>query len=249
MKVFYVVILSIAWLAVLSNASFINQTNHALKSIEKFYTSCKAANPKENGIITIQVNDLWMEVYCDVQVAGNGWLVIQRRVNAKENFFRDWSTYREGFGDLESNFFIGLEKLHLLTVVEPQELYVYLEDFDGESRYARYDRFLVGNEDDLFALTMLGSYQGNAGDSLRFHENMKFSTYDRDNDLNTGMNCAAHFLGGWWFNHCLLSNLNGVYLNGSYSDVKELHAKGISWHHWRGLTYSYKTVQLMIQPK
>ncbi|KAH8318322.1 hypothetical protein KR074_008244, partial [Drosophila pseudoananassae] len=111
----------------------------------------------------------------------SSWLVIQRRVSAEENFYRNWTTYEDGFGDINNNFFIGLKKLNLMTEFKPHELYIYLENFKGESRYAYYDFFSIGDARSKYKL-QLGSYYGTAGDSMGGHNNMKFSTYDSDND-------------------------------------------------------------------
>jgi len=57
-----------------------------------------------------------------------------------------------------------------------------------------------------------------AGDSLSYHDEMAFSTADRDNDLHMS-NCAEENGAGWWFNSCSSSNLNGVYQStGWYAD-------------------------------
>lgn len=47
---------------------------------------------------------------------------------------------------------------------------------------------------------------------MTFHNNMPFSTYDRDNDRSS-LNCAAHntLKGAWWYNNCWRSSLNGKY--------------------------------------
>ena len=40
---------------------------------------------------------------------------------------------------------------------------------------------------------------------------MKFSTYDRDNDIDSNRHCAEQRRAGWWFKNCAFLNLNGVY--------------------------------------
>ncbi|XP_064545446.1 angiopoietin-related protein 7-like [Drosophila montana] len=42
-------------------------------------------------------------VLYDNTTAGPGWTVIQQRINGKENFYRDWATYRTGFGSFEGD--------------------------------------------------------------------------------------------------------------------------------------------------
>ncbi|KAH8284505.1 hypothetical protein KR018_002017, partial [Drosophila ironensis] len=114
--------------------------------------------------------------------AGKGWLVIQRRVDVEENFYRNWTSYEDGFGDLRKNFFIGLKRLSAITGSQLHELYIHMETFGGKSAYAYYDLFNVGNEFTNYKLAQLGNYSGSAGDSLSVHLNQQFSTYDRDND-------------------------------------------------------------------
>lgn len=171
---------------------------------ETFPSSCFTSSFNTSGVYRIQVPHLGsFPVYCDNDAAGFGWLVIQRRLNGSLNFYRNWQEYRDGFGDLNGEFFIGLEKLRAITALEPSELYITLEDFEGQTRYAKFEEFAIGREEDGYAMIALGAYKGNAGDSLRSHYKMKFSTYDRDNDHKFGENCAFLHVGAWWYNGCL----------------------------------------------
>ncbi len=81
---------------------------------------------------------------------------------------------------------------------------------------------------------------GDAGNSLSYHNTMKFSTWDSDNDKSGGK-CAVNWKGGWWYKSCAYVNLNGLYL-GAGKD----HYTG---NHWRGWTkYSLKKVEMKIRP-
>nr|XP_017037207.1 fibrinogen C domain-containing protein 1 isoform X1 [Drosophila kikkawai] len=184
--------------------SSLKQELQLLEAVEPYPTSCLSSEIKENGLYTLKVPELPpFSVYCENQIAGLGWLVIQRRFSGNLSFFRNWEEYKNGFGDLRGEYFLGLEKIRALTALEPHELYVHLEDFDGEKKHAKFDEFAIGSEEDDFALNALGKYTGTAGDSLRSHRKMKFSTYDRDNDREFNRNCAFYYLGGWWYNACL----------------------------------------------
>lgn len=153
----------------------------------------------EQGIFTINVTGLEpFEVLCTADIAGPGWTTVALRKSGTVNFLQDWASYKEGFGNLTDEFFIGLKKLHAITTSQNQELYIYLEDFEGNFRYARYEYLLIGSEDEKYALTHLGLYSGNAGDSLREHVGYNFSTFDRDNEDVDG-NSAVRHLGAWWY--------------------------------------------------
>ena len=39
----------------------------------------------------------------------------QRRTKGNVDFYKDWKSYRDGFGDYGGDFFLGLEALHKLT--------------------------------------------------------------------------------------------------------------------------------------
>ncbi|KAH8408590.1 hypothetical protein KR215_007946, partial [Drosophila sulfurigaster] len=153
------------------------------------------------GVHEIKVSGVGsFEVLCDSQLAGPGWIVIQQRIDRKENFHRDWATYRKGFGSLDSDFFLGLEKMYRLTSLQQYELYIHLVAKNGSIFYARYDDFKISDEDHGYALS-LSNFKGNIWDAMRNHENLKFTTFDRDNDLYSA-NCAILYRSGWWYKKC-----------------------------------------------
>ena len=56
-----------------------------------------------------------VDVRCDMDTNGGGWIIIQRRTDASVTFNRNWNDYKNGFGDLNGNFWLGLEKIHKLA--------------------------------------------------------------------------------------------------------------------------------------
>ena len=167
-------------------------------------------------------------VRCDMVTDGGGWIVFQRRVDATVDFYRGWDEYKNGFGDLNGNFWLGLEKIHKLTSLGKRAiLRVDLKHVRAPNitRYAEYSVFKVGSEPEGYKLTVSG-YSGNAGDSLSYHANMKFSTKDRDNDSLNHKSCAQMYNSPWWNNACYHSNLNGI-----FPQQNETPQNGISWYH------------------
>lgn len=132
------------------------------------------------------------------------WSVIERRKTFSESFNRTWLEYAEGFGDNNTDFFIGFTLLHTITSLQPHELLIRLQQKD-ETKEARYSHFVVGSEAESFDLKSLGAYSGNAGDGMRVNEKQKFSTYDRDNDQITTISCSVDAGGGWWYTDCGLT--------------------------------------------
>ena len=158
-------------------------------------------------------------VWCDQETSGGGWVVFQKRIDGTLQFHKgNWREYKEGFGDLSREFWLGNEKLHRLSYTRSQELLVQLQDSEGDIAHARYSVFSVDSESQKYKLTV-GGYSGSAGDDFGIHNGMKFSSMDEDNDLFNGR-CGA----GWWFHKCSSTLLNGEYRNGN---------RGVFWYRWR----------------
>ena len=144
------------------------------------------------------------------------YIIFQRRMDGLVNFYRNWNAYVEGFGDLEGEHWLGLDKLHCLTTrTAGAQLYVTLKAFDGALASAHYSFFSVGNPGTNYRLNV-GGYSGKAGDAMTPHNNRSFTTHNKDNDIWPG-NCAQRFSGAWWYTKCHSANLNGLYLSGGTS--------------------------------
>ncbi|XP_077324052.1 tenascin isoform X4 [Lithobates pipiens] len=195
----------------------------------------------ESGMYTIYANgdqSQPMEVYCDMNVDGGGWIVFLRRIDGSEDFYKNWRTYANGFGDSSKEFFLGLENLHKITSQGQYELRVDLRDH-GETVYAVYDKFSVGDSRKRYRLSVSG-YSGTAGDSMTYHDGRPFSTYDKDND-SAITNCALSYKGAFWYKNCHRVNLMGRYGDNS-------HSQGVNWFHWKGHEYSIQFAEMKIRP-
>nr|XP_017001425.2 fibrinogen-like protein 1 [Drosophila takahashii] len=196
-----------------------------------------------SGIYKIKIRGMnTFEAPCN----STGWLTIQKRFDGSENFDRPWKDYKDGFGNINGEFFIGLEKMHVMTRERPHELYIKLGMVNGSTGYAHYDDFKIGSEDELYKLKSLGIYNGTVGDSLKYHKNMKFTTLDKDND-DAESNCAANKYGGGWYKKCSQSRLNAKF----YKEGHTRDKSGIVWGSWHNYDYTHSLtfVEMMIRPK
>lgn len=186
-----------------------------------------------------------MTVFCDMETDGGGWLVFQRRQDGSVNFYRKWQSYKKGFGNQNSEFWLGNDKIHLLTNSGIQQLRIDTRDFNDTNTYAAYSSFQILSEQENYRLKV-GSYLGgNMGDSFSSHNNLNFSTLDKDNDTYERGSCAVSYKGGWWYGACHSSNLNGLYLKGEHAS----YANGINWNAGKGHHYSYKYADMKIRPQ
>ncbi|XP_026005278.1 tenascin-R isoform X3 [Astatotilapia calliptera] len=194
-----------------------------------------------SGIYTIYINrdpSQGVQVYCDMTTDEGGWIVFQRRQNGLTDFSRKWSDYRVGFGNLEDEFWLGLDNIQKIAAQGRYELRIDMRD-GQESVYANYDKFSIGDARNLYKLR-IGEYNGTAGDSLSYHQGRPFSTKDRDNDIAV-TNCALSYKGAWWYKNCHRANLNGKY-------GESRHSQGINWYHWKGHEFSIPFVEMKMRP-
>ncbi|NXC65155.1 ANGP4 protein, partial [Aleadryas rufinucha] len=185
-----------------------------------------------------------LQAYCDMETDRGGWTVIQLRANGSLSFQRSWREYKQGFGDAAGEYWLGNEAVHLLTSRVPYALRVELQDWEGGQVYAHYGKFQLGSERQFYRLS-LQNYSGTAGQQSGLAlQGTQFSTRDADND-NCLCKCAQMLSGGWWFDACGLSNLNGIYYP-ARNNIRKLN--GIRWHHFQGPSYSLKGTRMMIRP-
>ena len=166
-----------------------------------------------------------------METAGGGWIVFQRRHNEFVSFDRGWLEYKEGFGDINGNYWLGLEKLHMLAAPgKGAILRVNMSHREATHtwRHATYSLFEISSESDGYRLTV-GGYSGDAGDSLTFQSGMKFSTKDKDQDTDAG-NCAKACVGGWWFKGAPDGGCHKSFLNALYPSSFQQNTYHMSWY-------------------
>ena len=156
-----------------------------------------------------------------------GITFIMRRFDGSVSFDRTWQEYVDGFGSPAGEFWLGLELLNILTTGNPlitYSLQVTLTDYDDVEYYATYSSFAVGPANVKYPLALFGyDPLSTAGDALYAYPStdelsnaMPFSTADDYNAPPSGINCAAEYGSGWWFNkYCSAGNLHAFWASSS----------------------------------
>ncbi|KAM9474694.1 angiopoietin-related protein 3 [Salvelinus alpinus] len=195
---------------------------------------------RNSGVYPIKPNQSEpFNVYCELTSGGS--TVIQRREEGSVDFDQTWEKYEKGFGDLEREFWLGLIKIHSLAGQGDSILRIELEDWKEDRRSVEYQFTLEGPQ--AHYTLHLTHLSGDLPNAMGNHT--RFSTKDRDNNNHQDSNCAKTYTGGWWFNACGDTNLNGRYM-WLRSKGRSMRRKGI---HWKplGISYSLKTTKISIR--
>uniref|UniRef100_A0A2C9KRE4 Fibrinogen C-terminal domain-containing protein n=1 Tax=Biomphalaria glabrata TaxID=6526 RepID=A0A2C9KRE4_BIOGL len=199
---------------------------------------CREIISTHNRVIVKLISGL--KVMCDTKTDGGGWIIFQRRINGSVDFYRDWKEYRDGFGDYNiGEFYLGNENIFSLTSTGQYDLRIDLE-FNNTKYFAQYENFKVLSETEKYKLK-IGKYSGNAGDNLSYHNNMFYTTFDRDKYVDSHDNCAEYSSGAWWYSSCHSSNLNGQWGRTS--------PKGMNWGILTGSSNSVSFTEMKIRER
>ncbi|XP_062343018.1 angiopoietin-2-like [Osmerus eperlanus] len=200
----------------------------------------------ESGVYSLRLpnSTRTVKVFCDMKTRGGGWTVLQHRKDGSVDFHRGWKDYKTGFGDPSGEYWLGNDVIHHVTISQEYSLHVLLQDGEGNQAYSHYDHFYINGEDKNYSLHTQG-FSGTAGKTSSLtHPGTPFSTKDRDNDC-CSCKCAQMASGGWWFEACGPSNLNGIFYPGVSNMVRY---NGIKWYYWKGPGLMATMTTMMVRP-
>ncbi|KFQ66403.1 Angiopoietin-related protein 3, partial [Pelecanus crispus] len=200
---------------------------------------------RSSGVYTIKPNSSEaFDVYCEMKF-GSAWTVIQNRVDGSLDFNQTWDAYTDGFGELNEEFWLGLNKTYSITKQGDYILRIELQDWKDNKRYIEYAFSLGGPETDY--TLQLSRISGSIPNALPEQTELRFSTADRDVDIINDFNCPENYLGGWWHSECEETNLNGKYV-APRSRGRLDRRKGLYWKPKKGRYYLLKSTKIMIHP-
>ena len=134
-----------------------------------------------------------------------GYTVIMRRYDGSEDFYKNWAAYKNGFGDLNGEHWLGNDKIHYITFKpgpRPNLKHgMLLEMTKWHSKvkhYLEYETFAIASQNLNYTLHIVGA-SGNIQDYFLRHNGTQFSTYDMDNDKIKNNHCAVNWKGAFWF--------------------------------------------------
>jgi len=213
---------------------FYNQNHHQHLELSAFNRRCT-----NRFIITIAIINLSVSLNCifaiyrifvfyvsSIFLADCIPLLVQQRVHGSLSTFfnRSWAEFKVGFNASNGNYWLGNDMLHQLTKDNNYKLRVEFQLTSGLWHWAEYTRFIVHSEAANYML-VVGGFSGSAGDALSYHDRRLFSTWDRENDDQTGGNCGVQ--GGFWYQeccHCCISPHNDFKwhntVNSTWLDLK-----------------------------
>ncbi|CAH1798380.1 unnamed protein product [Owenia fusiformis] len=203
---------------------------------------------QQDGRVNIRTTDRIFQTQCI-----NGWLVFAQRFDGSVDFYRNWADYKNGFGQINGEYFLGFN--NILSILKQGSYKLRIEittwpDQGNVTKYAEYSTFDLAGESEQYRITVSG-YSGTAGDGMAYSNNAKFTTRDQDRDTWSSGNCATREFGAWWYKFCTYANLYGPYMSSSQCDVR---ARCMYWYKWPqsighpdNFGYSFREIRMMIR--
>ncbi|XP_053959903.1 angiopoietin-1-like [Anastrepha ludens] len=144
------------------------------------------------------------------------WTVVLRNEHSDNGTLeKNWSEYQAGFGNANNDYFIGLDRLHVMTKTSPHALLVGV-DFESE-RFFYYDKFSIRGERSKYAVDVLENGRGDPG--------VYYFSYIKDFGFSTDGHCAIKQRRGWWYNYfCAMDALRRQFSYYFYLAIRPRHS-------------------------
>lgn len=203
-------------------------TTTTLPPIKRDCEELYQSNIRHSGVYRISPDNIhFIDVYCDMDNYG-GWIVLIRRTNAILNFTRGWNDYVTGFGDFNTDFWLGLDNIHLLTNPGVDVMFEGVTKDTSENVWMKYHNFIVDGAGTNYTMhvnpngtysTVASRLNYDTENGFGYHNGGQFSS---NIDRNHVSSCANQYGGSWWHIDCwevlITNDYNKMNLKASYQE-------------------------------
>ena len=154
-----------------------------------------------DGVYTIYPDGLSpVKVFCEQ----SGWTRVLNRIENALNFNKSWAEYKNGFGEILGNHWLGLEKMRDFISLKPTKMRFECTKNTFVILFM-LDWVKIGTESEKYQLVFGNYTYRNFDPAVSFPSinGSNFSTYDKDQDTSSQVNCATEYNSGWWFRGCM----------------------------------------------
>uniref|UniRef100_A0A8C6I403 Angiopoietin-like 3 n=1 Tax=Mus spicilegus TaxID=10103 RepID=A0A8C6I403_MUSSI len=220
----------------------LSQQHMQIKEIEKQLRKTGIQEPTENSLSSKSraprtTPPLHLNETENTEQDGSPWTLIQHRKDGSQDFNETWENYEKGFGRLNGEFWLGLEKIYAIVQQSNYILRLELQDWKDSKHYVEYS-FHLGSHETNYTLHV-AEIAGNIPGALPEHTDLMFSTWNHR--AKGQLYCPESYSGGWWWNDtCGENNLNGKY-NKPRTKSKPESRRGIYWRPQSRKLYAIKS--------
>ena len=196
---------------------------------------------------TPDLTNFSLQVSCDQETGGGGWIMYMRRLNGTVDFSRNWDDYKRGFGqngDNMTELWLGNENVYQVLQsygTTECELRIEMDAWDETERWLVASHFRMNNETSKYTLNwdnVTGPYP-EIYSNWNYHKLLEFRTNDSENPHCVGS--VDQYTGGWWY-ECSSLFLTGKYVNEEVKTYKSISV--VDSKHG----YPLKRARLMLRP-
>ena len=196
---------------------------------------------------TPDLTNFSLQVSCDQETGGGGWIMYMRRLNGTVDFSRNWDDYKRGFGqngDNMTELWLGNENVYQVLQsygTTECELRIEMDAWDETERWLVASNVRMNNETSKYTLNwdnVTGPYP-EIYSNWNYHKLLEFRTNDSENPHCVGS--VDQYTGGWWY-ECSSLFLTGKYVNQEVKTYKSISV--VDSKHG----YPLKRARLMLRP-
>ncbi|XP_060594519.1 microfibril-associated glycoprotein 4-like [Ruditapes philippinarum] len=203
------------------------EIQYSIRPAHDYHFSCKEVleenRQAKSGvyIITPNFTETSVDAFCDMTTDGGGWTVFQNRFDGSVDFVRNLTDYENGFGNLEGEFWLGLNIIRRL-LKNVTNIRYEMTSVDGTTSYEVYGGYLEEND----VLVSIGYLETELNETDKTKDLLSvslapFLIFDQD----TFENCSGIYGGGWWYKDKACGDIN---LNGKYGPGGGFYHRGLN---------------------